>query len=67
MSSRFAAAGASAAAGRYVFFYGVDFTIFLKEDFVKVFSLRVHVHDNANELRLENVNELKSWVLRVKS
>ena len=36
------------------------FTIFLKEDFVKVFSLRVHVHDNANELRVENANELKS-------
>ena len=34
--------------------------VFLKEDFVKVFSLRVHVHDNANELRVENANELKS-------
>ena len=44
---------------RYVFLYGVDFTIFLKEDFVKVFSLRVHVHDNANELRVENANELR--------
>ena len=35
-------------------------TIFLKEDFVKLFSLRVRVHDNANELRVENANELKS-------
>ena len=43
------------------------FTIFLKEDFVKVFSQRVHVHDNANELSVENANELKSWVQRVKS
>ena len=42
---------------RYDFFYGVVFTIFLREDFVKVFSLRVHVHDNANELRVEYVNE----------
>ena len=35
-------------------------SVFLKEVFVKVFSLRVHVHDNANELRVENANELKS-------
>ena len=43
------------------------FTIFLKEDFVKVFSQRVYVHENANELSVENANELKSWVQRVKS
>ena len=33
---------------RYDFFYRVDFTKFLKEDFVKEFSQ--HVHDYANEL-----------------
>ena len=36
------------------------FTIFLREDFVKVFSLRVHVHDNASELRVGYVNEPKN-------